>query len=319
MINHKFGRNQNEQSKPGAHPAKEVPAVEVELRSICGKSAHPEYPLLRAGTDPKSRYPAIDFTTWIANKLTGKQFEDIAYLLVQLTRANPGLGFRSEYWHNEAMRLCNLDLRGVIHCDDDRAFGELHTALFIYLLHGSLSPHGLLIDDFHVNYLARTMCPYEYSVRGLEAKVKYVNHFIERMRIETKAVTTAWIDYATLDLDEVNEALQPGPPAAGLRATLQHASIGARQLFFSTMKDKSGQNHWDARPYGIDIEKAAQELVALGLGEFKKDSTYAGDDQVFGVKENIQEDAHALANWTDATKLHLSIALIFAKSSMVQC
>ncbi len=316
MINNRFGRSQNEQGKPGAQPAQKAPAVEVELCALCGKNAHPAFPLLRADTDPKSRYPAIDFTPWISQKLTEKQFEDIAYLLVELTRANPGLGFRSEYWHNEATRLCHLDLRSVIHCDVDRAFDELHTALFIYLLHGALSPYGLLIDDTHVNYLARTMSPYDYSVPGLEAKVKYLNHFIERMRIETKAVTTAWIEYATLDLDEVNEVHRSGPPAASLRATLRDASIGGRQLFFQTLEDEAGHSGWDARPYGIDVEKTVQELVALGLGEFKTVSTPAGEYNIFGIKKNIREDGCALASWVNANRVHLAIALIFAKSSM---
>ena len=262
--------NQDAHIKPSLS-LKGVPSVEVELRSLCGGNSHPEYPLLRIGYSPTSRYPAADFTPWITEGLAERRFQGIAYLFTQLTLANPGLGIGSGYWSNEAIRMCNINLREAIECDDDKAIWDLHAALFPYILHGTLD--GFMLLDSHVDFLARVMSPYAFSVRSLEAKVDAANQFIKKMRRETKEHSTAWNDYPTLCLKNLNlaDTLKSSPPAANLRTILRGADISARQLFFGTLKDGPGQGHWIARPYGIDEEKAATELTNLGLGELRDD------------------------------------------------
>jgi hypothetical protein len=95
-------------------------SIETELRPLCGKNSHPQYPLLRVDYSPTSRYPAGDFTPWIVKKLTEGQFKDIAYLLEQLTQANPGLNIGSDWWAKHTLTLCNISLRETIIFDDDK-------------------------------------------------------------------------------------------------------------------------------------------------------------------------------------------------------
>ena len=325
--------------------------IESELRALCGENSHPEHPLLRAGYAPSSRYPAVDFTPWIATKLTEQRFEDIAYLFTQLTLANPGLGIDSEYWGKEILDLCKLDLREAIECDDNKAFLDLHAALFPYVLHGSLD--GFMLVD-HVGFLARAMSPYAFSVLHLETKVEAANQFIRNMRKKTKEYSTVWTDYPLLRREDLGDILNSKPPAPNLRAKLREVSIGARQLFFGTLRDGPGQGHWIARPYGIDESKAEVELVESGLGELQDDPslvlmTYrkgellaaleghpvkqgwtkkyiakyikenapevlarlAEGKRIFSLHEDAKEEGKALANWTNKTKVLLAIALGF--------
>lgn len=243
--------------------------IEAQLKSLCGKNSHPQYPLLRIDYSPTSRYPAVDFTSWIVQKLRERRFQDIAYLLTQLTLANPGVGATSEYWNHQALKICNLDIRTAIACDDNRAIFDLHAALFPYVLHGTLN--GFMLVDSHTDYLARVMSPYELSVPKIEVKVGAANQFIKKMKKELGEHNTFWSSYPAILLSDMNALLNSKPPVPELRAILRDVSIGARQLFFGTLKNGSGRGHWDARPYGIDEEKAAIELVKRGLGKLNND------------------------------------------------
>jgi hypothetical protein len=87
----------------------------------------------------------------------------------------------------------------------------------------------------------------------------------------------------TFSVDILSNVMLSKPPAPRLRAMLREVTVGARQLFFGTLKDGPGQGHWIARPYGIDEEKAAMELVDLALGEMRDDpslvlKTYRNDE-----------------------------------------
>ena len=261
------GRNEKEfgQSDTHRNPTQAEPDTETELKELCSKNSHPQYPFLRDGYSPVSRYPAVDFTPWIVKKLTEQRFEHIAFLLAQLTQANPGVGVGSEYWHSEALRICTIDLRREIVFDDDKATVELHAALFPYVLHCPLN--GLMIVDDRVGFLARVVSPYAFSVCRLEAKVTAANELITKMKQDLRERTTVWSDYPLFRVDSLRNVLQSKPPAPRLRAMLREVTVGARQLFFGTLKDGPGQGHWIARPYGIDEEKAAMELVDLGLGQ----------------------------------------------------
>lgn len=327
--------------------------IEAELRVLCGENSHPEHPLLLAGYAPASRYPAVDFTPWIATKLAEQHFEDIAYLLTQLTLANPGLGIGSEYWGKEALKLCRLDLHKAIECGDNKAFLDLHAALFPYILHGSLD--GFMLVD-HIDFLARVMSPYAFSVLHLETKVKAANQFIRKMREETREQSTAWTEYPLLYGEDFKDILDSEPPAPGIRAKLREVSTGARQLFFGTLKDGPGQGHWIARPYGIDEIRARAELVESELGELQDDPslvlmTYRKEEllaaleghsvkqgwnkkyiakymkenapevaagltagkRIFKLREDAREEGKALANRIDETKVLLALALGFVE------
>jgi hypothetical protein len=246
--------------------------VEAELRPLCGENSHPQYPLLRSGYSPTSRYPAGDFTPWIAKKLTERHFDDIAYLLDRLTQANPGISTGgSSQWDNYAAQLCNIDLRKNIAFEDEKGYIDLHTALFPYVLHGSLD--GFMIVSNDANYLARAISSYRFTVQDLESKIEAANRFIKEMRRETKEQSTAWTDCPLFKPREVNSILSAETPAANLRAKLREMSIGARQLFFGTLEDGAGQGGWGARPYGINEHLAAIELTDSGLGELVSDAS----------------------------------------------
>ncbi len=243
--------------------------ITTELSDLCKQYSHPQYPLLRAGYSPASRYLAVDFTPWIISKLTKRGFDEIAYFLTQLTSANTGLGVSSDYWTRQALDLCNFNLSEVIQSNDQQAFLDLHAALFPYILHGTLD--GFMLLDSHVDFLARTMSPYAFSIHHLESKVNATNKFIKQMRKETKKTSTAWTDYPLLNAKDLREFQNLTPPTPGLRAKLREVSIGARQLFFGTLLEGPGNGHWSARPYGIDEEKASLELAKAELGELQND------------------------------------------------
>ena len=345
FLNRLFGQDKSGRDKAAS-------GINSELRALCREYSHPEHPLLRAGYSPASRYPAVDFTLWIAKKLAERRFNDIAYLLDQLTSANPGLGIGSEYWHNQALELCNLNLCEVIQSDDDKALLDLHAALFPYVLRGSLD--GFMLVD-HVDFLARAMSPYAFSIRHLETKVKTANQFIRKMREETKEDSTAWTDYPFLRVEDLSSLLSSKPPASSLRSRLREVTICARQLFFGTLKDGVGQGHWIARPYGIDEGKAAIELAEEGLGELRDDPalilmsyrkgellesleghpTKQGWNKkyiakymtekapevlarltegktIFDLQAGVRDEGEALASWISRIKVLLAIALGFA-------
>ena len=277
-----LGRNKKEVEQGNAHGQNDqrISDRETELKSLCTKNSHPQYPFLRDGYSPVSRYPAVDFTPWIAKKLAERRFQDIAFLLTQLTQANPGVGVGSEYWNSEALRICMINLRREIVFPDDKATLDLHAALFPYILHSPLN--GLMLVDDRVGFLGRVISPYAFSVCRLEAKVNAANEFISKMKQDLRERATAWSDYPLFCLRSLSDVMQSNPPAPRLRAMLRGVTVGARQLFFGTLKDGPGQGHWIARPYGIDEEKGAMELVDLGLGEMRDDpflilTTYRND------------------------------------------
>ena len=348
FLSRLLGQDKAERNKAAA-------GLDAELRALCGKNSHPEYPMLRAEYSPTSRYPAVDFTPWIARKLTERRFKDIAYLLTQLTSANPGLGIGSDYWEKRALNLCNLNLQEVIECDDDKAFLDLHAALFPYILHGSLD--GFMLVN-HVDFLAMAMSPYAFSVHHLETKVKAANQFVKKMRRETEEHSTAWTDYQMLRIKDLISLMNSETPAVRIRAKLREVSMGARQLFFGTLKDGSGQGHWIARPYGIDESKAALELTEVGLGELQDDpalvimtyrkgeilealegypikqgwnkkyiAKYIAENapgvlvrltegkRVLALKADFSDEGGVLASWIARTKMLLAVALGFMEKS----
>jgi hypothetical protein len=244
-------------------------SIEAELRPFCGKNSHPQYPLLRVDYSPMSRYPAGDFTPWIAKKLAEGQYKDIADLLERLTQPNSGLNTDSDWWAKYTLTLCNINLRESIIFDDDKGYLDLHSALFPYALHGSLD--GFIIVDDNVDYLARAISPYKFSVRDLETKVDTANQFIKKMRRETRQHSAAWTDCPLFSFRSLESVLGMEAPAHDLRVKLRSMSIGARQLFFGTLENGPGQGGWSARPLGINEDLASTEVANLGLGELCSD------------------------------------------------
>jgi hypothetical protein len=243
--------------------------VDEELASLTRPQAHPQHPYLRIGYSPSSRYPAADFTPWIAGKLTTGQFEDIGYLLTRITEANPGLGVASSHWDSLAASLCKIDLRSALRFQDEQGYLDLHAALIAYATHGALD--GFMIIGREVEYLTRAIAPYSFEVLHLESKVAAANAFIKRMRRETRDASTAWTDFPLYDKEVLARALEADAPAPALRGTLKQAAIGSRQMFFGTLKEGPGQGGWEARPFGINEELASSELAQLGLGQLVSD------------------------------------------------
>jgi len=248
--------------------------IDRELTALCGGNSHPEYPFLRCGYSPVSRYPAADFTPWIAKKLEARRFEEIAYLMVSLTEPNPGgLGAGPDYWRAFAIQLSNLDLRKLVTFQDERAYRDFHSALFPYALRGSLD--GFIIIRGEVEFLVRAVSPYPFGVPDLERKVAAANAFVAKMRRETKEVSAAWADFPLYDHEALLGSIRVEAPAHALRAKLREATIGGRQVFFGTLLEGPGQGAWSARPFGVTEETASQELVSLGLGLFLEDPRLA--------------------------------------------
>lgn len=245
--------------------------VDDELAPLCRGLSHPDYPCLRIGYSPASRYAATDFTPWIARKLLTGQYEDIAYLMTALTAANPGLGVDPSHWRQLAANLCAIDLRKSISFQDQQAYLDLHSALFPYAIHGALD--GFIIIGQEVEYLVRAISPYPFEVPDLDNKVKAANAFIRRMRGKTRDASTAWTDFPLYDHEALVRSLQQEAPAEALRARLKEAAIGARQVFFGTLQEGPGQGAWAARPFGINEDLASTELVRLGLGLLVSDPT----------------------------------------------
>lgn len=262
--------------------------VEAELKLLCGKNSHPQYPLLRSGYSPTSRYPAGDFTPWIAKKLAERRFDAIAYLLDRLTQANPGISTGgSSQWSKYATQLCNINLRKNITFEDEKGYIDLHAALFPYILHGSLD--GFIIVSNDTNYLAYAIGPYRFTVKDLEPKIEAANQFIKKMRRETKEHSTAWTDCPFFKSKAINSILNAEIPSDNIRAKLREVNIGARQLFFGTLENGAGQGGWSARPYGINEDLASIELVNSSLGELVSDpdlvlATYRNADLFTALK-----------------------------------
>jgi hypothetical protein len=255
--------------------------MEEELKRIAGKNSHSEFPLLRVSYSPTSRYPASDFTTWIAVRLAQKDTHALGFLLTQLTGANPGLGIGPEYWKSVAKKLTVLDLLQSIDSPDTKAITDLHSALFSYILHGSLD--GFMLVSLHVEYLARVMSPYSFSIPNLLSKVKFANTFIRKMRKETKDFSSAWTDLPLIKAEKVENILRSGPPSGELRSLLRELSISSRLMFLGTLEDGAGQGGWKVRPFGIDEEQSTEELVKAGLGILNHDqevvlSTYRNEE-----------------------------------------
>ena len=244
-------------------------SIDHELAAMCAGNAHSEYPLLRAGTSPISRYPAADFTPWIAQQLASGSLDKIASLMVELTKVNGGLGPGPEWWQQFALRLAKLDLHKFLIFHDERAYRDLHAAIFPYSLRGAMD--GFIIVDEHVEYLVRAVLPFPFKVPDLEKKASMANAFIEKMRRELKDSTPAWTNTPLYSYAALDAVLCAEVPAHALRSRLAEATVGARQVFFGTLLGGAGQGAWSARPFGINEEAASAELVSLGLG------VYVGD------------------------------------------
>lgn len=248
--------------------------IDQELEGLCRDRSNPDYPLLRAGYSPVSRYPAAGFTPWITKKLEAGRYEDIAYLMVALAGPNPGgLGPPPSYWRKFAIQLATLDLRRFVTFQDERGYCDLHSALFPYALRGSLD--GFIIARVEVEFLVRAVSPYPFAVPDLERKVVAANAFIKKMQRETKEVSAAWTDFPLYEHEALLDSIQAEAPAQAVRAKLREAAVGSRQLFFGTLLNGPGQGAWSARPFGINEETASHQLVSLGLGLFLEDPRLA--------------------------------------------
>lgn len=243
-------------------------SIDHELAALCAGNAHPEYPLLRVGYSPISRYPAADFTPWIAQQLTAGRFEDIASLMVALTEPNV-LGPSPEWRHQWAFRLAKLDLHKFLIFQDQRAYRDLHAALFPYALRGAMD--GFIIQGGHVEYLVRAVSPFPFKVPDLERKVSMANSFIEKMQRDMKDSTPAWANTPLYDYAALDAVLCVEGPAEALRSRLAEATVSTRQVFFGTLLEGAGQGAWGARPFGVNEEATSAELVSLGLGVFLED------------------------------------------------
>ena len=243
--------------------------VSEELKVIAGRNAHPEYPLLRVDYSPTSRYPATDFTQWVSKQIADENQEALAYLLVQLTIASPGIGLGADHWKAMAAKLLAFNIRDSIQSSDYKAYSDLHSALFTYILHGPLD--GFMLVSLHVEYLARIMTPYKFSIPDVSDKVRKANSFIQKMRDETKNFSAAWTGYPLIDSTEIEACLKAEPPSSELRSILRELSIGSRLLFLGTVEQGTGQGSWKVRPFGINECEQSQELVQAQLGTLNHD------------------------------------------------
>jgi hypothetical protein len=255
--------------------------TEVALRKIAGRNSHPEFPLLRANYSPASRYPASDFTGWIADRIAQDDRDALAFLLTKLTGGNPGMGCGPDDWAAMAHKLIDLDIQRSIESEDHKAIHDLRCALFPFVLHGSLD--GFMLQSLHVEYLAGAISPYRISIINLKQRVDAANRFIRKMRKETRYSSGAWTDFPLLKADDVARTLEPGPPSQALRYRLREVAIGSRLLFLGTLEEGVGQGGWKVRPFGVDEEKSNEELVAAGLGVLRDDqelllSTYRNEE-----------------------------------------
>jgi len=242
--------------------------IEHELAPLCAGNSHPEYPLLRNGYAPVSRYPAADFTPWIVQQLRAGRFEDIASLMVALTEPTV-LGPSPERRYEWALRLAKLDIHKVLIFQDERVYCDFHAALFPYALRGALD--GFIIVSGQVDYLVRAVSPFPFKVPDLGSKVSLANSFIKKMQHETKDLAVAWSNIPLYDYDALNAVLCAEVPATALRSRLAEATVGARQVFYGTLIWGAGQGGWSARQFGVNEEATSAELVSLGLGVFIDD------------------------------------------------
>lgn len=325
--------------------------IDDELAELCQGLSHPDYPCLRIGNSPASRYAAADFTPWIQKKLRARQFDDIAYLMTCLTAANPGLGIDASYWMRFAVQLCALDLKTVLLFKDDQAYIDLHSALFPYALHGAMD--AFMIIGRHLDYLVHAVSPYPFAVIDLDSKILAANDFIKRMQDDIRTAR-AWANFAFFDKEALARVLQQNVPAPALREKLKDTTIGARQTFFGTLHEGPGQGAWAARPFGINEDVVSKELAQLGLGVLISDPslvlmTYRKDEllaslngfptkegwskkylikymmktapvlvdrlttgkSVLDIHPSVREDGSALLGWVQTMKVPLAIAMGF--------
>lgn len=76
FLDRLFGQSRDSVHQNRGTTDGDATGIETELRALCGENSHPEHPLLRMGYAPSSRYPAVDFTPWIAVKLAEQRFQD---------------------------------------------------------------------------------------------------------------------------------------------------------------------------------------------------------------------------------------------------
>jgi len=189
--------------------------------------------------------------------------------MVELTKVDGDLGPSPEWRQQFAYRLAKLDVHKYLEFQDERAYRDLHAALFPYSIRGAMD--GFIIVGEHVDYLVRAVSPFPFKVPDLEKKVSMANSFIEKMRSEMKDLTPAWTNTPLYGYEALDAALCAEAPAQALRSRLAEATVSGRQVFFGTLVDGAGQGAWSARPFGINEETASEELVSLGLGVYVDD------------------------------------------------
>jgi hypothetical protein len=245
--------------------------IDIELRNLARNNSHPEFPLLRIGYSPGSRYPAADFTPWINEHILKHDFESIGYLFTELTAGSPSSpGFGTEYCRRLAIMLCNRDFQHEIKFSDEKGYLDLRAALIPYHLHGSLD--GFMLVNYHTSFLCRVISPYKFSIPNLDVKIDRANKFIREMRKETKQKSAAWTEQPLLKTNDVEYILKSGHPGSSLTNILRDLSIGSRLMFLSTVMDGPAQGAWNVRPFGIDEVVASEEIANAGLGELIYDT-----------------------------------------------
>ena len=122
-----------------------------------------------------------------------------------------------------------------------------------------------MLVSLHVEYLARVMSPYSFSIPNLQSKVELANTFIRKMRKETKDFSSAWTDVKLIKAEKVDNILRAGPPSAELRSLLRELFVSSRLMFLGTCEAGAGQGAWKVRPFGIDEEESTEKLVRAGL------------------------------------------------------
>lgn len=250
-------------------PLPNNPLVDAELSALARGRSHPDFLCLRAGYSPVSRYPATDFTPWIAAKLLDRKYDDIAYLLARLTEGNPGLGLDWTYWHERAADLCSRQWERHVRFSDSVGMVTLRAAAIACSIHSQLD--GFLMVGDEIAYLARAVVPYDFQLVDVGRKIEAANAFIARMRKETKGSSAAWDDVLPYSSETVARTLQTEPPAAELRNMLTRATVGSRQVFFGSLGAAPGQGAFEARRFGVNEDFSYAELAELGLGQLRAD------------------------------------------------
>ncbi|MDR3714759.1 MAG: hypothetical protein P4L51_18240 [Puia sp.] len=235
-------------------------------------AGHAEYPLLRKEYAMTSGMPYKDFSGWVMEQLTEKDWNALYSFVKELYVGRDE--FFADHFNGVFANFKQKDFGALFETIDPRAIRDLQ-AFFVM---------GKGIDDFGREFwiaegksgelLAKVLCVYPFSINpeAFEPLMKRANKFIKEMR--APGDVEYWKEFPNYRKAELRKSYDL-EITTDLPEKLRQLTLGERLHFFDFAHGEgkywSGISSYKTRWLGVNEEESVAHMLSLGLFEENND------------------------------------------------